>query len=889
MGDEPFRDESQVAMEPTWVRGYVRLLRSRWGYVIAAVWIATLGVSAFFAPKFIKATSQDFEAPSDSAATKARNRLVEYFPEFQQSADLVLFVTCNNDGNVIDGCGDGEGCLANFTTGSFQQLVEGYKAGFMQSYVGYYTLKNISGLAAKAFVSEDYTATFISMRIATQMTSTQATDFAKWAKNTAVPRAQDQAGCGDKYTMTLMGAPAFLDVMIKSSTEDLERMDAIVLPIALLVLASILKSLRLMILPVLCLGCSAATSFAIMYGVAQQMEVFAASPSLMMSILIAMSIDYGLFLLSRYREELLKQKSLGLQDTFSAVAIMLESAGHTISVSGVTLAGCFFGLILFQNSVMKSLGIGCGVVLLCVLITNLTVTPLMLVLFSDFFQKCIEPARFWPPRCPQFRKDEPLNAKRKDSDSSPSVGFSEVDTRTRPTNCNSEEHEPLIKASRSVMDPKWEAGDDIVLTEKKEDQEIDKSSVWYKLGSKAVKFPNNVLVVLVIVGLTLPFDLKAVGYTITDSNVNYLPSDSPVTKAFIRMGDTFGYGQMFSYSILVRPTDRSAGIGDALDGSCNYINALVGNLTHVNESDFQSAAWGLGQCTSQFAKACIESSSCNTTEDDPCHAIMLGACAFINNVQHPNLSTAVWVRFTPSFAPMSSEGRDWLRQARKIQIAGLETRIAGQSADAIDAMDALNDEFPTMIGVTISVVLVFVAVAFRSIFIPLRSVLTIALTVAWVYGFGVRTYQYGDLEWMHFSGFKSTHAMVYIIPLMSFSIVVGIGLDYDIFLVTRIVEYRRLGYSTPDAIVYGMTQTGYIITAAGVIMAIAFSGLLFSQEPFMHQLSFFMVFAVLFDTFVVRSVLVPACMGILGEWNWWPFTLRDPCAGSSQPLETDGE
>lgn len=107
--------------------------------------------------------------------------------------------------------------------------------------------------------------------------------------------------------------------------------------------------------------------------------------------------------------------------------------------------------------------------------------------------------------------------------------------------------------------------------------------------------------------------------------------------------------------------------------------------------------------------------------------------------------------------------------------------------------------------------------------------------------------------------------------MVSFPILVGISLDYDIFLVARIAELRHHGgMSTRDAIRAGVESTGKIISVAGLIMAIAFSGLLFSTLPSCNQLSFFMVFAVLFDTFIVRSFVVPAMMTVLGEWNWWP-------------------
>ena len=105
---------------------------------------------------------------------------------------------------------------------------------------------------------------------------------------------------------------------------------------------------------------------------------------------------------------------------------------------------------------------------------------------------------------------------------------------------------------------------------------------------------------------------------------------------------------------------------------------------------------------------------------------------------------------------------------------------------------------------------------------------------------------------------------------MSFSVLTGLALDYDIFLLSRIVEYRELGYDDRAAVTLGLAKTGWIISAAGLVMAIAFGGLLLAQEPAMNQLSFFLVVSVLVDTFLTRTILVPCIMDMLGERNWAP-------------------
>lgn len=242
-----------------------------------------------------------------------------------------------------------------------------------------------------------------------------------------------------------------------------------------------------------------------------------------------------------------------------------------------------------------------------------------------------------------------------------------------------------------------------------------------------------------------------------------------------------------------------------------------------------------------------------------------------------------------------------------------------------------------MIAVTLTVSFVLVGIAFKSIIVPLRAVATITMTVAWVYGFGSMVYEHGALNWLGIASLKETGALGWLAPVMSFSVVVGLGLDYDVFLLTRVREYRksiRIGieymskingsnpsrveisteevtpavlgvtrmrlYSHLDptslkdvdsasfsagseevklafpeniewsALVAGIDKTGSIITAAGLVMAIAFSGLLLSSEPAVNQISFYLVFSVLLDTFVVRTILVPAIIAILGQWAWWP-------------------
>jgi uncharacterized membrane protein YdfJ with MMPL/SSD domain len=150
------------------------------------------------------------------------------------------------------------------------------------------------------------------------------------------------------------------------------------------------------------------------------------------------------------------------------------------------------------------------------------------------------------------------------------------------------------------------------------------------------------------------------------------------------------------------------------------------------------------------------------------------------------------------------------------------------------------------------------------------AVITIALPVLLVYGLGVLVFEDG-LLW----GWKQTDGIYWLTPIMSFSILVGLGLDYDVFLFSRIYEYRLDGYSDVACITKGVYKTGGVITAAGVIMAIAFGGLLMSKMMMLNQFGFFLCLAVLIDTFIIRTMMVPALLRLAGPVNWWPSVMPE--------------
>ena len=247
---------------------------------------------------------------------------------------------------------------------------------------------------------------------------------------------------------------------------------------------------------------------------------------------------------------------------------------------------------------------------------------------------------------------------------------------------------------------------------------------------------------------------------------------------------------------------------------------------------------------------------------------------------------ATYVTATLAVDPFSDEGVQWLEDARatidrlaKDQLLqGVNIYIQGSASIAHEAVQEVMGAFPTVIAITLLLVFLLMGGFFQSIVPPLRSVISISFTLAFVFGLGVLVFEDGILGWTHISIFENSSPEVcWLVPVMAFSIMVGLALDYDVFLVSRILEFRREeGYGHKSSIVAGLHATGGIITAAGLIMALAFGGLMLSASPVLYQWSFLITSAVLLDTFVIRSLVVPIVTGWTGSWSWWPRQLPPP-------------
>lgn len=221
---------------------------------------------------------------------------------------------------------------------------------------------------------------------------------------------------------------------------------------------------------------------------------------------------------------------------------------------------------------------------------------------------------------------------------------------------------------------------------------------------------------------------------------------------------------------------------------------------------------------------------------------------------------------------LADSSLDVVRDVRAID-TGHPTYVGGQAADHIDQMAALGDSMLPALAILAVLTIVSLFLMTGSIVLPVKALLMNLLTVAATFGILVLVFQDGRFEGL--LDYTSQGALESTQPVFLFAVVFGLSTDYAVFLLTRIKEARDNGASEREAVALGLQRTGRIVTAAALLFAIALGAFATSQIIFIKELGVGTALAVLIDATLVRALLVPSLMAMLGSWNWWaPAPLR---------------
>jgi putative drug exporter of the RND superfamily len=242
----------------------------------------------------------------------------------------------------------------------------------------------------------------------------------------------------------------------------------------------------------------------------------------------------------------------------------------------------------------------------------------------------------------------------------------------------------------------------------------------------------------------------------------------------------------------------------------------------------------------------------------------------------------------------TDEGKATLASVREVaDTAGPDVRVGGQPAFYDDFVDAVYGSFPLMIALIALTTFILLARAFRSLLLPAKAILLNILSVAAAWGAVVLMWQEGygsELIW----DIEASGSIPSWVPLITFAFLFGLSMDYEVFILSRMrEEYDRTG-STETAVIRGIGRTGRLVTCAALIMFLAFTAMASGPGAELKMFATALAIGILLDATVIRALIVPAVITLMGRWNWWlphwpARLLRVPPSLPPRPMGREGK
>jgi putative drug exporter of the RND superfamily len=239
---------------------------------------------------------------------------------------------------------------------------------------------------------------------------------------------------------------------------------------------------------------------------------------------------------------------------------------------------------------------------------------------------------------------------------------------------------------------------------------------------------------------------------------------------------------------------------------------------------------------------------------------------------------AALIEVLPATSVTLNDQVNWVRELRKegavllTGVPGATLSVGGIPALTADYQTIVRDRFGSVLALVVGGTLLALLCGFRSLFAAVKAIALNLLSVAASFGALVLVFQEGHGIRL-FGVPEGTLSIFPIVPIVAFAIVFGLSMDYEVFLVARVLEARRSGLSELDAIPEGIAKTAGLITSAAAIMIVVFAAFTFGSFLVIKMLGFTLAIAVLIDATIVRIVIGPALLRVAGDWNWWPAGL----------------
>ena len=554
-------------------------------------------------------------------------------------------------------------------------------------------------------------------------------------------------------------------------TSDIGHAEGFSLPVLLVLLLVIFGGLAAASLPLAIGGIAILGSFTALRLLTMFTPVSIYSVNITTILGLGLAIDYGLFMVGRFREEL--GRTASVED---AVARTVATAGRTVAVSGVTVAVALASLMLFPMTFLRSMGYGGVATVLVDMLAALTVMPALLAILG------------------------------------PKVNALRVRPRRRPRPAP----EPGLARPGASLPGGASLPRGGVLAD-------ETSGVWYRLARSVMRRPVLYVVVIVAGLAVLGSPFLRITWGGVDAQV--LPAAAAprvVTEALNR--DFPGNVTNPIESVIQFPGPVSSA------GRAGELAAYVSRLEHV------PGVTG-GQLTGVH-----------------------GAIARVD------------LRYSPG--PMSAQARAIVGQVRDVAPpAGARAYVGGTTAQLVDELSSLGATLPLMALVVALATFVLLFLAFGSVVLPVKAIVMNVLSLSATFGVVVWIFQEGHLSGLlHFTPSGTIDPTM---PILMLAVIFGLSMDYEVFLLSRMRERYDITGDNAAAVAGGLQRTGGVITSAALLLVIVIGAFSASGIIFIKLMGVGMIVALIVDATIVRILLVPATMRLLGRANWWaPGPLR---------------
>jgi RND superfamily putative drug exporter len=396
----------------------------------------------------------------------------------------------------------------------------------------------------------------------------------------------------------------------------------------------------------------------------------------------------------------------------------------------------------------------------------------------------------------------------------------------------------------------------------------DPNGPWARLARRVMAHPVAILVPTLAVLVVLGSPFLHVRFNAPDSTI--LPASVPSRAAFDRLADAFGEGEFAPLTLAIRtsgPATSPANVAAlydysrrlAADSRVVRVSGLVDVDPRLRLEQYQLLYADPNGPRDRFVATALAT----TTKDD----------------------LTAFTIFTP-FGPNRDEGRALVRDLRSgsgplAPPAGMQVLVGGGAADVTDVVGRVAADFPrTALFIVVTTYLVLFMLL-RSVVLPAKALVMNTLSIVASFGALVWIFQDGNLSAL--LGFQPLGFVETTQPVILFCVLFGLSMDYEVFLLTRMKEVWDRTGDNQEAVARGLERSGRIVTSAALIVVVVACSFAFADIVLIKALGIGMAIAVALDATVVRALLVPATMRLLGHWNWWmPARLRRvPVAGAA--------